>query len=172
MTTARLDSPYVIGAGLGMLELLSFATAGRGLGVTSAFESTAAIAARRIAPDAANINDYVKQREEVPKIDWESFLVIGVVAGSFLASRWRRGSRPRPRRLSRRTSKGSRNAPLGAAFLGGALMMLGARMANGCTSGHTITGTMQLAVSSWIFSPLMFASAALVARAVAKRGRR
>ena len=36
------------------------------------------------------------------------------------------------------------------AFVGGAAMVYGARMAGGCTSGHGISGTMQLAVGSWI----------------------
>ena len=36
------------------------------------------------------------------------------------------------------------------AFGGGALMAYGARMAGGCTSGHGISGTLQLAVGSWI----------------------
>jgi uncharacterized protein len=33
---------------------------------------------------------------------------------------------------------------------GGAIMAFGARMAGGCTSGHGISGTLQLAVGSWI----------------------
>jgi uncharacterized membrane protein YedE/YeeE len=36
------------------------------------------------------------------------------------------------------------------AFLGGAVMAFGARLAGGCTSGHGISGTMQLSVGSWI----------------------
>jgi hypothetical protein len=39
-------------------------------------------------------------------------------------------------------------------------------MAKGCTSGHALTGTAQLALSSWVFSPIMFATAAAVARAI------
>ena len=52
---------------------------------------------------------------------------------------------------------------LGGAFAGGALMMFGARLARGCTSGHGITGALQLAVSSWIFVGLAFAVAAVTA---------
>ena len=37
-----------------------------------------------------------------------------------------------------------------AALIGGILIGLGARWAGGCTSGHGISGTMQLAVSSWL----------------------
>ncbi len=38
------------------------------------------------------------------------------------------------------------------AFLGGVLVMYGARMAGGCTSGHGISGSLQLAVSTGCFS--------------------
>lgn len=36
------------------------------------------------------------------------------------------------------------------ALVGGGVMAYGARMAGGCTSGHGISGTLQLAVGSWI----------------------
>ena len=48
-----------------------------------------------------------------------------------------------------------------AAFLGGAIEMYGARLAGGCASGHGISGTLQLALSSWVFTILMFATAIL-----------
>lgn len=158
-------SPYVIGGALGLLNTFAFATAKRGLGVTTAFESTAALAGRSVAPDAMNVNAYVAKREETPKIDWESLLVVGVLAGSYLAARgaselsraavptkWARRFGPSPWRR------------YVAAFAGGAVMMFGARMAKGCTSGHAITGTAQLALSSWVFTSLMFATAAAAAR--------
>jgi len=34
--------------------------------------------------------------------------------------------------------------------------MFGARMAGGCNSGHGISGSLQLAVSSWVFFLTMF----------------
>ncbi len=37
------------------------------------------------------------------------------------------------------------------AFVGGFLLVFGARMAGGCTSGHILSGGLQLAVSSWVF---------------------
>jgi hypothetical protein len=40
--------------------------------------------------------------------------------------------------------------------------MYGARLAGGCASGHGISGTLQLALSSWVFTILMFATAILV----------
>ena len=47
---------------------------------------------------------------------------------------------------------------LAVVFFGGALMMFGARLAQGCTSGHGISGALQLALSSWIFVILLFAA--------------
>jgi len=37
------------------------------------------------------------------------------------------------------------------------LMAFGARMAGGCTSGHGISGTMQLSVGSWVAVVCFFA---------------
>ncbi len=42
------------------------------------------------------------------------------------------------------------------AFIGGIVMGIGARWANGCTSGHGISGTLQLAVSSWLAAICFF----------------
>lgn len=43
------------------------------------------------------------------------------------------------------------------AFVGGFIMLIGARMAGGCTSGHIISGGMQIAVSSLVFGVFVFA---------------
>jgi uncharacterized protein len=53
---------------------------------------------------------------------------------------WRRYHGPRP---------GKRFA---WAFIGGFLLLAGARMAGGCTSGHIVSGGMQLAASSLLFA--------------------
>ncbi len=42
------------------------------------------------------------------------------------------------------------------AFVGGFIMLIGARMAGGCTSGHVISGGMQIAVSSLLFGAFVF----------------
>ncbi len=40
-------------------------------------------------------------------------------------------------------------------------MMFGARLAQGCTSGHGISGALQFAVSSWIFIVVAFGIATI-----------
>ncbi len=44
------------------------------------------------------------------------------------------------------------------AFAGGFILIFGARMAGGCTSGHILSGGMQLAVSSIVFALFVFVS--------------
>ena len=42
------------------------------------------------------------------------------------------------------------------AFIGGFILIFGARMAGGCTSGHVISGGMQLSLSSLVFAVFVF----------------
>ncbi len=48
---------------------------------------------------------------------------------------------------------------MGAALLGGAIVIYGARLAGGCTSGHMMSGTMQTAISGYIFTLGTFGAA-------------
>lgn len=50
------------------------------------------------------------------------------------------------------------------AFIGGFLLILGARLADGCTSGHILSGGMELAVSSLVFAVFVMISAVVTAR--------
>jgi len=162
-------TPYLVGAGIGALNAFAFLSAKRGLGVSTAFETLAAKASQSFAPDLTNVNAYLKEREGVPKTDWQSLLVLGVPLGSFLAAR--AGGRAEmseiPAEWSKRFGNGRPKRYVGA-FLGGAILMLGARLAKGCTSGHGLTGTSQLALSSLLFTPLMFATAIVAARVIYK----
>jgi len=164
-------SPYAVGAGIGALSWLSFATANKPLGITTPFESTAARLGQ-LVPQASGVNAYLAKAEDAPRLDWEWALAVGVLAGSALSARASGDldtgmlSPTWTRRFG--TSPTSRYA---AAFAGGALMMFGARVAKGCTSGHGISGTLQLAASSWLFSPLMAVTAGLVARSLFARRR-
>lgn len=154
-------SPYLVGALIGLLSWFSFATADKPIGITTAFENSAALVQKGVVPDLAQQNPLFAERakeNKPPKIEWEWMLVLGVFCGAYASSklsgdrqtgahvpalwRWRFGD-----------SAGKRYA---GAFLGGLVMMLGARFAQGCTSGHGISGTMQLALASWVFAPLAF----------------
>ena len=144
---AKSWSPYAVGVGIGVLSWFAFATADHGLGITTAFEYSAGLIA---GGDA-----YLAEHQ--PKIDWEWMLVLGVFIGSFASSKLsgdRRHATVPP--IWRNRFGSSVSLRMASAFAGGFVMMLGARLARGCTSGHGITGALQLAVSSWIFISLAF----------------
>ena len=158
--TMKSWSPYVVGSAIGVLSWFAFATADKPIGITTAFEHTAALAGQAAVPEGVKAYGAAKEKEgESPRIGWEWMLVLGVFAGATLSSalsgdrtamkvpplwEWRFGPSV-PKRFI-------------AAFLGGALMIFGARLAGGCTSGHGISGALQLAVSSWVFVAVLFAT--------------
>lgn len=158
-------SPYVAGAGIGILSWFAFATADHPLGITTSFEHTAALAEQAVAPEQTREYFAAKKAEgKPPIIGWEWMLVVGVFIGaltSSLTSGDRTTTAVPPLWASRFGS--SKVLRLTAAFFSAALMLFGARLAQGCTSGHGISGTLQLAVSSWIFISVAFAVAIVTA---------
>ena len=165
--TRKSWSPYVVGAAIGVLSWFAFATADKPLGITTAFENTAALVEKAAIPNFEATNVYYEAKAKQgksPKIDWEWMLVLGVFLGALLSATLSgdRTTESVPG-LWRRRFGGSVPKRLAAAFLGGGLMMFGARLAQGCTSGHGISGALQLAVSSWVFVVVMFAVATGVA---------
>ena len=106
---------------------------------------------------------------------WVTVLVVGAILGSFASAALSGDLRPEwvPQRWA--AAFGPEPLPrILTAFVGGIFMGLGARWAGGCTSGHGISGTLQLAVSSWIAVILFFGagilSAALVSWLAASGG--
>ena len=151
-------SPYLVGAGIGVLSWLTFATADKPIGITTAFEYSAALAEKAAAPQVTQPYLEAKVKEgKVPKIDWEWMLVIGVFIGAYLSAKMSGDRAPEEKvpPLWRSRFGGSPGVRYVGAFFGGLVMMLGARIAQGCTSGHAISGVLQLAMASWIFVPVM-----------------
>ena len=56
------------------------------------------------------------------------------------------------------------DASLSTIIVAGILVGVGTSFASGCTSGHGISGGLQLAVSSWLFLGVMFAVGIVVAK--------
>lgn len=167
----RIDfSPYLVGVGFGVLSWIAFAAAKDPLGVTTAMSRVAQpIAAIFIGPEAAAKNAYWAPMP----FSWDYgvlFLVGalgGALFGSLMAGTFRIELVPR---FWRERFGGSFLKRFEAAFLAGAAIMYGARLAGGCTSGHGLSGGMQLALSSWVFLLVMFASALAASALVLGRG--
>ncbi len=169
----RSWSPYLVGVLIGLLSWWSFATADHPLGITTAFEYTGALLERGVAPEAAANNPYFAEQSskgKSPKIDWEWMLVVGVFLGALISSKLS-GDHPEGNPVPNLWAKRFGPSPalrLVVAFLAGAVMLLGARFAQGCTSGHGISGTLQLAVSSWVFAAVAFSIAVVTAQIMYK----
>lgn len=156
----RIDfTPYLVGIGLGILSWIAFALAKEPLGITTALSRVGEpVAAAAIGEKAAASNAYWAPMPFA--WDYGVLFLVGVLAGAFVSSlatgTLRIEAVPRFWRERFGPSVVKR---LVAAFLAGAAIMYGARLAGGCTSGHGLSGGMQLALSSWVFLVVMFASA-------------
>jgi uncharacterized membrane protein YedE/YeeE len=155
-SSARYVDATWAGFALGVVLLLSFVLAGRGLGASGAFAAVAANALGAVAPNAAS-DPALADRFPIGTgllDNWIVLEILGVCVGAALSAwwsgRWRasRSGVSRPR--------------LARALAGGALMGLGARLAYGCTSGLALSGGALLATGAWVFIPIAFATAFLV----------
>lgn len=154
--TIKSWSPYVVGAGIGLLSCFSFLSAGHALGITTAFETTAGLIEKNLPADMIDQNSLLSKPL---KIDWGWMLVLGVFLGAYLSSKVSgdRGVPAVPPLWSQRFGSSPAKRYL-AAFAGGLVMMIGARIAGGCTSGHGISGSLQLAFSGWLFVAVAFSA--------------
>lgn len=149
-------SPYLVGALIGVLSMLTFYFSNKPLGASTAYARVAGMVGGLVAPKHTRSLKYFQ--DNPPKVGWEMTLVVGVVAGAFLAA-WSGGELTGqwlPAMWQDRFGPDSHLLRGGVAFAGGILMAFGARMAGGCTSGHGISGTLQLAIGSWVSAICFF----------------
>ena len=142
-------SPYLVGALIGVLSWLTFYFSHKPLGASTAYACLAGLVGKAVASRKTESLQFYQ--ETPPKIDWEVMLVLGIVIGAFVAA-WTGGELTGYWLAPMWESQFGSNIALRllAAFTGGTLMAFGARLAGGCTSGHGISGALQLSVGSWI----------------------
>ena len=146
-------SPYAVGAGIGILSWITFGLMNKGLGVSTTFVRLAGLIGSIWNFGGVKANSYyAKYIIEKPAVDWQMMLVVGLFVGALVSSLLGRSRHVEhvPALWASRFGP-SKAVRYGGAFLGGMLVLVGARLAGGCTSGHGITGGMQFAVSSWLF---------------------
>ncbi|MBN2490437.1 MAG: YeeE/YedE family protein [Planctomycetes bacterium] len=170
----RTLRPYLAGALVGVLAtasvLVSTKTLGKSqyLGATTSFVRAAGYIEQAVAPDNVASNPYFQRVK--PRLDWQFLMLVGLFFGALAAALldgsfkleavppiWkdRFGSRVRTRAVG--------------AFLGGIVAMFGARLADGCPSGHGLSGLMQLSISGFLSMMGFFGAGVLVAHLVYRR---
>jgi uncharacterized membrane protein YedE/YeeE len=163
----RFDaSPYLVGVGLGVLSWIAFGIAKDPLGVTTAYSRVASLfAVPVLGADAVAANSYWKPMPLA--FDYGVVFLValffGALVSSLVSGTFRIELVPS---VWRERFGGSVAGRFVAAFVGGGIVMYGARLAGGCTSGHGISGGLQLALSSWVFLVVMFTTGFVVSTLV------
>ncbi len=151
-------NPYLGGILLGVLLFLAFFITGSGLGASGGMNRLLVWVEDALVPSHVDRTPYLMAMAggaKNPLDSWVVFVTIGTVVGGF-ASGWLN------HRVKVETHHGPRISPRTRwmmAFIGGAFMGFGARMARGCTSGQALSGGAVLSVGSWAFMLALFASA-------------
>lgn len=164
-------NPYVAGALVGVLGVLSVVVTTlildkpKYLGASTTFVRAVGFVEQSVAAEHVANNAYFVKTKI--KVDWQMMFVVGVFAGALLSARlgktvkletvppiWEERFGPSP--LVRGVG----------AFIGGIILMFGARLAGGCPSGHGLSGNMQLAVSGLLALVFFIVGGIITARII------
>ena len=156
--TEKAWPPYVAGAMIGLLQIPAFLLIETALGASSSYVTVGGLVASWIDPAALKIDYIARHIAATGKNWWQVALVFGVAIGALISAKFS-GARRQPISpiWSRALGSASPARRYAIAFLAGFIMLLGARIADGCTSGHGLSGTAQLAVGSIVAVAAMFA---------------
>ncbi len=158
-------SPYAVGIGIGILSCLSFLISRKPLACSTSFARTSGMIEKLFLGKKVELKPYYQKIGIA--VDWQWMLVVGIIIGSLISallsgdfswqwvpSLWAAefGGNPLLRVI--------------VALFGGSCIGFGSRWADGCTSGHGISGTLQLAVSSWISAICFFIGGILTAKII------
>ena len=137
--TSRAWSPILAGIIIGLLQLPLNGLFGRMIGTSMSYVTLLAQVYQGHAELQANKNNW-----------WQVFMVVGSIAGSYLSSFLYVGSP----NVFDASVQGAH--PL-LAFVGGILLLLGAKTMRACTSGHGLSGMALLCIPSIVATCCIFA---------------
>lgn len=147
---ARFLHWFIAGAFIGILNILSYAVR-KPLGVSTSYLTADVLGMKAAYSPAVEENVYLKKHS---KVDYQlimvAFMMIGGLVSAILFGR----SRSKPIRSP---------ADVLMQLIGGFLMLFGARIGKGCTSGNILSGLAQMSVGSLLFTKATFLSGAIIA---------
>lgn len=158
-------NPYVAGSLTGLLSVASAWFAGKYFGASTTFVRAATAVEQAVAPEHASTLAYLVKH--AAKMDWQAYFIVGIFLGALAAALlfgdFRMEAVPP---MWRKRFGGSPIKRGAVAFIGGVIAIYGARLADGCPSGHGLSGTLQLAVSGFIALFFFFAAGSVVAKMI------
>lgn len=163
LLSMRYWSPYYSGILIGLLQIPIFLTLNGSLGSSGAFNSVACSILNLF--NSSESSSVTSQCFSLLKNWWQFAFVIGILIGAYLSSTLsgtrRQGFAPIWTKVANITSLRKR---VGMAFVGGFVLLLGARISDGCTSGNGLSGMALLSVGSMIVITFMFVGGMLFVR--------
>jgi uncharacterized membrane protein YedE/YeeE len=159
------------GIGIGLVLIVAVALV-QPIGVSAQYVVLDGVVLHSLLPDVASKSPYLaKTAQGWTVATYEFFFVLGIPLGALISAMatTRFTTRIVPAEWNKRFGSNPGNR-LVWSFVGGFLLLFGARFGGGCTSGHMISGISQLAVSSFVFSAALFISGIITARILYRDG--
>ena len=155
-------SPYVLGVLIGLLNIGALLVSKKALGASTSYMKLGGIIYSYFNKNKVENNMYYQKTEL--KLDWGLMLVIGIILGAFISALLSGSFNLTvvPNMWANEISD-SVAIRFFVAVVGGIFLGIGSRWANGCTSGHSISGTSLLSVISWVASIAFFIGGIVVA---------
>jgi len=162
---------------LGIWNILIFIS-GNHLGTTTAYAQTTGYITQFFSTTIIPVGTWTAgtcATTGVLEVGWQWMLLVGLFIGGFLGKIIHGKSIGKS--ITKKipdpwTEKFGDNRPklrLSHAFIGGFIMLVGARLAGGCTSSQIISGMSQMAVSGLLFGAAIFASGIPAAKLLYRR---
>lgn len=149
------------GIALGIWNILILLS-GNHLGTTTAYAQTSGYITQFFSPGLIPVSAWTAGTCGVGnslQVGWQWFLVLGIFLGGLFGKLiHRQKNSPEVPALWEERFGNRPKLRLFHAFWGGFLLLIGSRIAGGCTSSHIINGMSQMAVSGLIFAGAVFAS--------------
>lgn len=154
-----LKKTFLIGSVIGLLNVV----------VTNIYIADRPIGASTSYPYVAGILFELQNTNYFGEIsragNWELFFIIGAFIGALIGALvFKYFKIEVVPELWMRLKGPSKTKRLFWAFFGGFILILGARLADGCTSGHILSGGMELAISSLVFAFFVLISLLITSR--------
>lgn len=160
---------------LGILNILIFYS-GNNLGTTTFYAQTTGYITSFFFPYWLSASDWTQGTcggATSLTVGWQWLFVLGLFIGALIANKTSKPKIPKenipPMWIERFGDKP--HIRYTAAFIGGFLLLFGARLASGCTSSHVISGMSQMAVSGIVFGIAVFATGIPTALLLYKGGK-
>lgn len=161
------------------------------IGVSTQFVILDGILWDAVSPDVVKVDENAKSGYSSPNdylnksggkyaknvanpLNYSFVFVLAMIAGAAISGLLRGGVSPQERQMPEvwRKNFGDSTAKRYAwSFFAGFIVLFGARLAGGCTSGHMMSGMMQTSLSGYIFTAGAFLAAFPIALMMFKKGR-